>query len=341
LLNDIYQGLDPVAFSVGPFVVRWYGLGYVFGFLLAALLTRRVAKLWKIEVSWDALLTILIACMLGTIIGGRAGYILFYDLGKFVAHPDQILAFSRGGMSFHGGLIGFAIGLVIAARILKVPLLTLGDLASITSPIGLGLVRVANFINGELWGSVTDLPWGVVFHGGGPLPRHPTQLYEAMLEGVALLAILYMLARRKPTLPRGSYFGVFLVGYGVFRIAVEFVRMPDAHIGYLLGTEWVTMGMLLTLPMVIGGALLLAWSLRRQAPQVGEVAQAADADADEAEPGETDGDIGEGEVSDDESPPGAGGDAKPEETADDQTNLDDGDSDPLSDDMVSQTGRIS
>ena len=269
MLNDIYHSIDRVVFSIGPFTVQWYGLSYIVSFFLAALLVMHVSKLWKIEVTWDAMLTLLISCMLGAMIGGRLGFVLFYGKGYYFQHPDQILATYKGGMSFHGGLIGVAVGLVVASRLLKVPLLTLGDLSAIGATIGLGLVRVANFINGELWGSVTDLPWGVIFDNAGPLPRHPSQLYEAFLEGVVLLLILYLLARRNPPLPRGSYFSVFLIGYGVFRIAVEFIRQPDSQLGYLLGTGWVTMGMLLSLPMVITGIVLLRISLQRNAEQVG------------------------------------------------------------------------
>ena len=269
MLDEIYQKLDPVAFSAGPFVVTWYGLGYVVGFVLGAVLGRHLVKRWKIELSWDAILTALIACMLGAVLGARIGYVLIYHPAYYFSNPAQIIAFPWSGMSFHGGMTGLAIGLVVASRMLKVPLLTLGDLASICCTIGLGLVRVANFINGELWGSVTDVSWGVVFATGGPLPRHPTQLYEAFLEGLVLLAILYTLARRDPPLPRGSYFATFLMCYGVFRIGVEFVRQPDAQLGYLLGTDWVTMGMLLSVPMVIGGLVLLFYSLNRNAPQMG------------------------------------------------------------------------
>jgi len=269
MLNDIYHSIDSIAFQIGPFTVQWYGLSYIASFFLAALLVMRIAKIWRIEVTWDAMLTLLIACMLGAIIGGRLGFVFFYGKGYYFQHPDQILATYKGGMSFHGGMIGLGIGLAVASRILKVPLLTLGDLSAIGSTIGLGLVRVANFINGELWGSVTDLPWGVVFDNAGPLPRHPSQLYEAFLEGLVLLLILYRLAKRYPPLPRGSYFSVFLIGYGVFRIAIEFIRQPDVQLGYLLGTGWVTMGMLLSTPMVIGGIILLIYSLKRGDPQVG------------------------------------------------------------------------
>jgi len=273
LLNEVYQRLDPVAFKVGPVSVQWYGLFYIIGFLLAALLVSRLARRWEIAFDWDSILTMLIACMLGAIAGGRIGYILFYGNGYYFEHPEKILAFPISGMSYHGGMIGLAVGLVVTSRVLKVPLLSLGDLASVSTPIGLGLVRVANFINGELWGSATDLPWGVVFEAAGPLPRHPSQLYEAFLEGAVLLAVLYALARRKPPLPQGSYFGVYLIGYGVFRIAVEFIRQPDAQIGYLLGTTWLTMGMLLTLPMVLGGIVMLYVALKRNEPQRGQLVQ--------------------------------------------------------------------
>lgn len=270
MLDRLYHALDPVAFSIGPIVVRWYGIGYILGFLLAAVLALRIAKRWKIKLTFESLLTVIIACMLGTVLGGRLGYVLFYGNGYYFTHPGEIFAFSQGGMSFHGGLIGFALGLIIAARIIHIPILTMGDIASICTPIGLGLVRCTNFINGELWGATTTLPWGVIFEDGGPLPRHPTQLYEALLEGAVLLTILYLLARRRPPLPRGSYFGVFMVGYAIFRIAVEFVRQPDAHIGYLLGSNWLTMGMVLSLPMLLVGAGMLLYAWRTQHPQSGQ-----------------------------------------------------------------------
>ena len=284
-LNELYQALDPVAFSIGPLTVRWYGISYFVGFVLAGLLCLRIAKRWQLRLSFDGLLTVLIACMLGTILGGRFGYILFYGEGYYFSHPEQILAFSQGGMSFHGGLIGFAIGLIIAARMIKIPIGTMGDLAGICAPIGIAVVRFANFINGELWGAPTDAPWGVVFDGAGPLPRHPTQLYEGFLEGLVLLALLYILSRRRPPLPRGSYFGIFLIGYAVFRITVEFVRLPDAHIGYLFGSDWVTMGMMLSLPMVLVGIGFLTYAVRFKQPQTGqpapELAVAADDDDDD------------------------------------------------------------
>lgn len=260
MLNDIYQSLDPVAFSVGPLVVRWYGLAYLAGFALAAFVIYRVCRHWRIEMSGDDLLTLILCCAFGVIIGARLGYCLFYGNGYYLAHPLEIFALSNGGMSFHGGLIGIVVGAVIASRMLHMPLLTITDLGAIAAPVGLFFGRCANFINGELWGAPTDLPWGVVFAatGGGNVPRHPSQLYEALLEGAVLFIILFALSRKNdPPRPRGTFFGTFLVFYGVFRISVEFIRQPDAQIGYLFGTSWITEGMMLSLPMVMAGIILL------------------------------------------------------------------------------------
>ncbi len=269
MLNDLYQILDPVAFSIGPFAVRWYGLAYIISFVLAGTLAFRIAKRWNIKFTFDGLLVLLIACVIGTVLGGRLGYVFFYGEGYYFAHPDQIFAFSNGGMSFHGGLIGFALGGLVAARLNKMPIGTLADLCGICTPIGLGLVRIANFINGELWGKATDLPWGVVFATGGDVARHPTQLYEAFLEGVVLLAVLYILSHRSKPFVRGTYFGIFMIGYAIFRIAVEFVRLPDAHIGYLMGTDWLTMGMVLSLPMIFVGIGFLVYARITKHPQMG------------------------------------------------------------------------
>lgn len=269
MLNEIYQHLDPVAFTVGPFSVRWYGIAYILGFLAAALLLPRIARRWNIRFDGDAVLTILCCVIVGVIFGARLGYVLFYGAGVYLRHPEQILAFSQGGMSFHGGLVGALIAGIFAARFTKIPYLTLADLGAIVAPIGLFLGRTANFINGELWGAPTDLPWGVVFGGAaGTMPRHPSQLYEALLEGVVLFIILYAMSRKKPTLPRGSYIGTFLVLYGCFRFAIEFVRQPDAQLGYLAG-GWLTMGMTLSVPLVIVGVCMLVFAHRHKLPQVG------------------------------------------------------------------------
>jgi phosphatidylglycerol:prolipoprotein diacylglycerol transferase len=229
------------------------------------LLVYLVAKRWNANLSVDSLLTLMIASILGVVLGGRLGYVLFYNLEHCLAHPLEILMFTKGGMSFHGGLLGMVIAMIIAVRLIKIPLLRLGDLVVIAAPVGIFFVRIANFINGELWGAPTDLPWGVVFDdkAAGFVARHPTQLYEAFLEGLVLFVILFALARRTPPRKEGFYIGVFMLGYGVFRILVEFVREPDSHIGYLFNSGWITMGMLLSLPMVVAGLIFLMRTPRK------------------------------------------------------------------------------
>ena len=269
MLNDIYHALDPVAFQIGPLVVHWYGLGYIFGILIGALLFYLIAKRWSIKIPLEAMLTMILAGTLGIFLGARIGFILFYNLEYYIAHPLEVFAVYNGGMSFHGGVLGMVIAVAIASRILKIPLLTLGDLIVIVAPIGIFLVRFTNFINGELWGSVTDVPWGVVFEAAGSQARHPSQLYEAFLEGIVLFVVLFAFSRRVPPRPRGFFAGVFFTLYGVFRIAVEFVREPDVQIGYLLGTDWLTTGMVLSIPMVLAGIAFFIFAYRRKLPQQG------------------------------------------------------------------------
>ena len=269
MLNDIYHNLDPVAFSIGPFAVRWYGIAYVLGFLLAGFLMVRIARRWKLRFSTDALLTIICCVIVGVILGARLGYCLFYGTENYLANPLEILAFHHGGMSFHGGLIGALLSGIVAAKLTGIPYLTLADLGAIVAPIGLFLGRCANFVNGELWGDYTDLPWGVVFGGAaGQMPRHPSQLYEALLEGVLLFIVLYVLSRKLPPRPRGTFIGVFLVLYGCFRFLIEFVRQPDVQLGYLYG-GWLTMGQLLSMPLVVVGIGVLVYALKKKLPQVG------------------------------------------------------------------------
>ena len=197
MLNDIYQNLDPVLFSLGPVTVRWYGVAYVLGFVCAALVIWRVARRWRVRVDADALLTIMFCVIIGVIVGGRLGYVLFYtDLSLYLANPLEVFAFNHGGMSFHGGLIGALLSGIVAAKLTRIPYLTLADLGCIAAPIGLFFGRCANFVNGELWGAPTDAPWGVVFGGAaGMMPRHPSQLYEALLEGVVRFLVRYLLSR--------------------------------------------------------------------------------------------------------------------------------------------------
>ncbi len=252
MLNDIYQGLDPIAFSLGPLVVRWYGLAYVLGFVCAAAIIYFVAKRWKLGMSEDNLLTLMVCAIVGVVLGARIGYVLFYGDGYYLSHPLEILAFNQGGMSFHGGLVGLLIGGAVAARMTRIPFLTLADLGSIAAPIGLFFGRCANFVNGELWGAPTDGPLGVVFGGAaGMMPRHPSQLYEAVLEGLVIFCVLFALSRKRPPRPQGTFLGAFLVLYGIFRFLIEFVREPDVQLGYLWG-GWLTMGQVLSAPLIRG-----------------------------------------------------------------------------------------
>ena len=269
MLNELYQSLDPVAFSVGPVSVRWYGLAYIFGFLLVGVLMARTAKRWKIDIDADTVLTILIGVMVGVIVGARLGYCLFYGAGYYAQHPLEVLMLNQGGMSFHGGLIGALASAIVTSRITGVPYLTLADLGAIAAPVGLFFGRCANFVNGELWGAPTSLPWGVVFGGAaGNMPRHPSQLYEALLEGVLIFIVLYALSRKVPPRPRGTFLGVFLVMYGICRVLMEFVRQPDAQLGYLAG-DWLTMGQVLSTPLIVIGIVLLVWAARTKKPQLG------------------------------------------------------------------------
>lgn len=269
MLNNLYQSLSPVLFSLGPFEVRWYGLGYVIGFILGALVLYRTAKRWKIRIDTDSLSIIMICVIIGVILGARLGYVLFYGNGYYFENPLSILAFSEGGMSFHGGLIGALLSGIVAAKITKIPYLTLTDLGVIAAPIGIFLVRCANFINGELWGGPTDAPWGVVFGGSaGMMPRHPSQLYEAILEGLVIFIVLYSLSRMNPPRPRGTFLGLFLIMYGIFRFVIEFVREPDVQLGYLWG-GWLTMGQVLSMPLILTGVVLLVYAVRKKLPQCG------------------------------------------------------------------------
>ena len=269
MLNDIYQNIDPVLFSAGPFTVRWYGLAYVLGFVCAALVIWRVARRWRVRVDVDSLLTIMFCVIIGVIVGGRLGYVLFYGNGMYLQNPLEILAFNHGGMSFHGGLVGALLAGIVAAKLTGMPYLTLADLGCIGAPLGLLFGRCANFINGELWGAPTDAPWGVVFGGAaGMMPRHPSQLYEAFLEGIVLFAVLYLLSRARPPRSRGTFLGLFLIMYGCFRFIMEFVREPDVQLGYLWG-DWLTMGQLLSVPLILVGIGVLVYALVMKKPQQG------------------------------------------------------------------------
>lgn len=253
------HNLSPVAFSVGSVDVNWYGLMYLAGFAMGWLLGRwrasRPHSGWtKTEV--DDLLTIV---MLGVIIGGRLGYVLFYDLNSYLQNPLEIIRIWHGGMSFHGGLLGAMGAFYYYARTRHRTFIQVSDFVAPLVPQALMWGRIGNFINGELWGKPSDLPWAVVFPGGGPIARHPSQLYEALLEG-AILFIAIWVYSSKPRRP-GQVSGFFAIGYALARIMAEFVRMPDAHIGYL-AFGWLTMGQLLCLPLLIFGL----WLMFRFAP---------------------------------------------------------------------------
>lgn len=269
MLDSIYHALDPIAFTIGPLVVRWYGIAYLVGFCLAGFILYRVARHWRLRIDADAVLTIMICVIFGILIGARLGYCLFYGDGRYWQDPLRILAFNEGGMSFHGGLTGALIAGILAARLTHIPYLTLADLGAIAAPLGLFFGRLANFVNGELWGAETDLPWGVVFGGAaGEVARHPTQLYEALLEGIVIFVVLICLARKVPARPRGTFIGTFLVMYGAFRILIEFVRQPDVQLGYLFG-GWFTMGMLLSVPLIVAGVVALWYAKAKHLPQEG------------------------------------------------------------------------
>ncbi len=266
-LNDFYKTLNPIAFSIGPFDVRWYGIAYLVGFVVGGLLLFRYARRWGLGMSTDDALNVVTGICLGAVLGGRLGYVLFYGAGYYLANPLSIFALNEGGMSFHGGLIGAVVGGSIACRVSGMSVLTMCDLGVCVAPVGLFLGRCANFVNGELWGKETDLPWGVMFETGGNVYRHPTQLYEAVLEGLVMFLILWALSRKVPPRPQGTFTGVFLLWYGISRILIEFVRVPDAQLGYLFG-GFVTMGQLLSLPLVALGIGMLVWAHRTQRPQV-------------------------------------------------------------------------
>ncbi|MBQ9058336.1 MAG: prolipoprotein diacylglyceryl transferase [Atopobiaceae bacterium] len=270
-LNDLYQSLDPIAISIGPLAIRWYGLAYLCGFVLAGIVIYRVARRWELNLSVDDVLSVMIGIAFGVIIGGRLGYVLFYGAGYYLENPLAILALNEGGMSFHGGLIGAIVGGAIACKTIGFSILTMADLAVIGAPLGLFLGRLANFVNGELWGKPTDLPWGVMFESGGEVYRHPSQLYEALLEGLVLFVILWALSRKRPPQPKGTFLGAFLAFYGIFRFVIEFVRVPDSQLGYLMGGV-ITMGQILSLPLIIVGIVIVIVAHQQNRPQQGYLA---------------------------------------------------------------------
>ncbi len=261
-----FPAIDPVLIEIGPLAIRWYALAYVFGLLLGWRYARRLVAddaLWagRDRPSPVDIDDFLLWAAIGVIIGGRLGYALFYGGPGFWSDPLRIFRVWQGGMAFHGGFLGATIAMILFARARRLNVWSLFDVIGVVAPIGLFFGRLANFINGELYGRVSDVPWAMVFPDGGPAPRHPSQLYEAALEGALLFVVLVVLARRGWFQRPGFLCGAFAFGYGLARIVVEFFRMPDAHIGFLAGG--LTMGILLSIPMMLAGALVMVIALRR------------------------------------------------------------------------------
>jgi phosphatidylglycerol:prolipoprotein diacylglycerol transferase len=256
--NFVLPYIDPIAIHLGPLDIRWYGLMYLVGFIFAFWMANRQCDrsngVWTREQASD----LLFYGFMGVILGGRTGYVLFYQFPHFLENPLYLFRIWEGGMSFHGGVLGVLIAIIFYAKKNQRSILAVGDFIVPLLPVGLGAGRIGNFINSELWGRVTDSPFGIVFHNGGPLPRHPSQLYEFALEGVLLFIILVLFIRKSR--PSGSVSGLFLLCYGLFRIIVEFARQPDAQLGLL--TFGLSMGQLLSLPMVIAGGALIAFAYR-------------------------------------------------------------------------------
>ncbi|OCP17332.1 MULTISPECIES: prolipoprotein diacylglyceryl transferase [unclassified Ensifer] len=263
-----FPQIDPVIFQIGPLAVHWYGLAYVAGILIGWYYARRLVQntsLWRNGEPAATLAQLddfLLWAAGGIVLGGRIGYILFYDLGSVLENPIRALEIWNGGMSFHGGFLGTTIAMIIFARRNGIAIWSMFDIVAAVVPIGLFFGRIANFINGELWGRLSSMSWAMVFPTGGPFARHPSQLYEAALEGLVLLAVIaWFIYRRHALKSPGLVTGIFVLGYAASRIFVEFFREPDAQIGYLAG-GWLTMGMLLSLPMALAGIWAIARARR-------------------------------------------------------------------------------
>lgn len=254
-----HPDIDPVAIELGPLEIRWYGLMYLVGFALAWWLAHRHARRLGLDWIRGRIDDLVFWGAIGAIAGGRLGYILFYRFEAWLQDPLMLVRVWEGGMSFHGGLIGVILVMLWFARRQGVSMLVVTDFVAPLTPLGLAAGRLGNFINGELWGRVSDVPWAMVFPAAGPRPRHPSQLYELALEGIALFVLLWWFSARPR--PAGTVSGLFLVGYGAFRFIAEFAREPDRHLG-TIAFDWLTMGQLLSLPMLIGGAALMGWAWR-------------------------------------------------------------------------------
>jgi phosphatidylglycerol:prolipoprotein diacylglycerol transferase len=253
-----YPRIDPDIVRIGPLAIRWYGVMYLIGFAASYFLVRYQLKRKKSALGPEDVDSLFFYLLVGLITGARLGYVVFYNLGDYLKNPLEMFAVWHGGMSFHGGLIGCIIAGIIFCRKYRVDFWQVSDLIIVTAPIGLGLGRLGNFINGELYGRVTNMPWGMVFPYGGPLPRHPSELYEFLLEGVALFLILWFLKDKK--LKPGMLTCLFLILYGAFRFFVEFYRQPDPQLGFVLGPF--TMGQVLSSGMILCGAAIFIYRRR-------------------------------------------------------------------------------
>jgi phosphatidylglycerol:prolipoprotein diacylglycerol transferase len=270
LLID-FPVFDPIAVQIGPIAIRWYALAYIVGIIAGWIYARALVKnerLWagEVPITLVQLDDFILWVTIGIIVGGRTGYVLFYNLAFFIQHPAEIFELWKGGMSFHGGFLGCVAAVMLFARRNTISILSLGDITTAVAPIGLLLGRLANFINSELWGRPADpsLPWAMVFPNGGPEPRHPSQLYEAGLEGILLFIVLALMIRIGALKRPGLILGSFIALYGVARITGELFREPDPQLGFLWGG--LTMGMLLSVPMIIIGIIIFVAAVRRKAP---------------------------------------------------------------------------
>ena len=257
-----YPSIDPVAVDIGFVQIHWYGISYVVGILVAWVLLRHRGSQSRWEFSKEQVSDLIFYAMLGIIIGGRLGSVIFYNLAYYLQHPIEIFYINHGGMSFHGGLIGVILAVWFFSQKIDKPFFMVTDFIAPVVPIGLGCGRIGNFINGELWGAPSSLPWAMIFPApaAGGIARHPSQLYEAFLEGLVLFIILWWFS--KSARPVKSISGLFLLGYGIFRFTIEFVRMPDQNIGYL-AFDWLTMGQVLSAPMILIGIILLVLAYRQ------------------------------------------------------------------------------
>jgi phosphatidylglycerol---prolipoprotein diacylglyceryl transferase len=259
-----FPAINPIAVSLGPFAIRWYALAYIIGLLVGwryclALAGRAPYLVRRADVD-----DFLVWATLGVVLGGRIGYILFYNPGYYIYHPIEALFVWHGGMSFHGGALGVTIAIILFTRARRITLFAFSDIITEAIPIGLFFGRIANFINGELYGRPSNVPWAMIFPNGGPMPRHPSQLYEAFCEGILLFLLLFAAERLRARQRPGVVTGLFLVGYAAARMSGELFREPDTQLGFLIfGT---TMGQLLSIPLLIAGVLIIVWALRSAVP---------------------------------------------------------------------------